>query len=200
MLPPTILPFDDHLYGLTALVTVVLQLVCFAIAFLLQFDNITDLAGSANFILISLLTYFLSYDPSNLNPRAITITALSCITRFELAGFLLYRVLRRGGDERFDAIRMNFFPFLGFWVFQMLWAWVVSLPVTFVNSDPGRTPLGAADAVGVAMFGIGFIVQVAADFQKDAFRADPENKGKWCDVGMWKWSRHPNYFGEIFSA
>lgn len=81
----------------------------------------------------------------------------------------------------------------------MVWAWGVSLPVIFVNADPGRTnpAFTVTDAVGCAMWAIGFGVEVVADLQKDAFRADPANKGKWCATGVWAWSRHPNFFGEI---
>jgi len=200
-----IIPADEHLLALTAIVTVVLQLFCFFVAYVAQFDKITDLAGSLNFVLIALLTFFVgSFGEGglSLNVRAVVLTALVCIARLELAGFLLYRVLSRGKDDRFDVIRVNFFPFLGFWVFQMIWAWAVCLPVTFVNADHARgAPFGSAsDIAGIVMWVVGFVVQVLADLQKDAFRGNPANAGKWCDVGVWKWSRHPNYFGEIFRA
>jgi steroid 5-alpha reductase family enzyme len=76
--------------------------------------------------------------------------------------------------------------------------WVVSLPVVYVNADGnGGPPWGASDSAGVALFIFGFLLQVVADAQKDAFRADPANNSKWCAVGVWAWSRHPNFFGEI---
>ena len=198
-----VIPGDDHHLAFTGLVTIALQLVCFFIAYLLQFDKITDFAGSANFVLLALLTFFLGgagYKEGGgaaLNPRAAILTGLVLVTRVELAAYLLYRVLARGKDERFDAIRLNFLPFLAFWIFQMLWVWGVCLPVLFVNTEVSRAPLGAADGVGIAMWAIGFAIQVLADVQKNAFRSDPANNGKWCDVGLWGWSRHPNYFGEI---
>jgi steroid 5-alpha reductase family enzyme len=201
----TVIPGDDHHLALTGLVTIGLQLVCFFIAYLLQFDKITDFAGSANFVLLALLTFFAggsgwAQGGSALSARAAILTGLVCLTRVELAAYLLYRVLARGKDERFDAIRLNFLPFLAFWVFQMLWVWGVTLPVIFVNTEVSRAPLGAADAVGIAMWALGFALQVLADVQKNAFRSDEANRGKWCDVGLWKWSRHPNYFGEILRA
>ena len=170
----------------------VLQLVCFFIAWTLQFDKITDLAGSANFILVALLSFFAAglgtSDASAAAPRATILTALVCVTRVELACFLLYRVLRRGKDDRFDAIRGNFFSFLFFWLFQIVWAWGVSLPVIFVNADAAPEPaLGPRDAAGIAMWAAGFLLQVVADLQKDAFRAQPANRGRACDVGVWSW-------------
>ena len=190
-----LIPGDTHALLLTFIVTCALQLSCFVIAYALAFDKITDLAGSLNFILLALLSLLLPAQPPS--PRAIAITALVCVARAELAAYLLYRVLRRGKDARFDAIRESFVPFLVFWVFQILWVWVVCLPVVFVNTDGAGPAWGASDSAGVALFALGFLLQVVADAQKDAFRADPANNSRWCAAGVWAWSRHPNFFGEI---
>jgi steroid 5-alpha reductase family enzyme len=198
----SVIPGDDHNLLLTAVVTVAMQLAFFAVAFLLQFDKVTDFAGSTNFILLALLTLFAGGDQASTTsraytPRQIAMTASLLAARAYLAFFLLYRVLRRGKDDRFDAVRGNCVSFLVFWVFQMIWVWVVSLPVVFVNSDPALVDMGASDWAGLAMVGVGLLVEAAADVQKDAFRADPANRGRTCDVGVWAWSRHPNYFGEM---
>jgi steroid 5-alpha reductase family enzyme len=72
-----------------------------------------------------------------------------------------------------------------FWLFQMIWAWGVCLPVVFVNSDAAQPPQDGRDWAGLAMFVVGFVIEVIADAQKDVFRADPSNKGRVCDVGLW---------------
>ena len=119
-----------------------------------------------------------------------------------LSAFLLFRIIKTGKDDRFDDKRDKFFPFLGFWVFQMIWVWTVSLPVTILNS-PNVTQFPqpdfgtGRDIAGVIFFGVGFISESVSDIQKYIFRSKPENKGKVCDVGFFTWSRHPNYFGEI---
>ena len=119
-----------------------------------------------------------------------------------LSGFLLFRILKTGTDTRFDDKRDKFFPFLGFWVFQMLWVWIVSLPVTLVNS-PAVTAFPqpafgtGCDIAGVIMYAIGLFLETVADAQKYQFRSKEENKGHVCNIGLFKWSRHPNYFGEI---
>ena len=119
-----------------------------------------------------------------------------------LSGFLLFRIIKTGKDDRFDDKRDKFFPFLGFWVFQMFWVWTVSLPVTILNSPnvtKHRQPnFGTGrDIAGVILFIIGFVMESVSDIQKYQFRSKPENKGKVCDVGLFVWTRHPNYFGEI---
>lgn len=77
--------------------------------------------------------------------------------------------------------------------------WTVSLPLTIVNGVATRSPeLQAADFVGWAMWAIGAVIEMVADQQKLSFKKDPASRGKWCDIGVWKFSRHPNYFGEVY--
>ncbi len=209
------IPGDDHLLLLSLAVTVVMQLACFAVAWTLQVDMLTDAAGSSNFILLALMTFGLGQGfaagggggGGGAVSRAQLLTALVCVARLELLAYLQYRVCKRGHDSRFDAMRSNFGAFLGFWVGQMLWAFVVTLPVIFVNADvpaalapPLFGPGGraaACDAAGLALFVGGFALQVAADLQKDRFRSDRANRARVCDAGVWRWSRHPNFCGEI---
>lgn len=82
-----------------------------------------------------------------------------------------------------------------FW--QALWVWTVSLPVTIVNASSRDPPLQARDIIGWIMWSLGLLIEAAADQQKLSFKNDPENRGKWCNVGVWSYSRHPNYFGEV---
>lgn len=96
-------------------------------------------------------------------------------------------------------IRSAFFLFLFFFFFvgQALWVWTVSLPVTIVNAssrDPGLRP---QDIIGWIMWSVGLLIEATADQQKLSFKNAPENRGKWCNVGVWKYSRHPNYLGEV---
>jgi steroid 5-alpha reductase family enzyme len=189
-----ILPSDDHYLGITFVCVAALNLMAFAISYTLQFDKLTDFIGSFSFILCALLTFFAN---GAYTGRQIALTTLTLACRLELAGYLLYRVMKRGKDERFDTIRVNFWAFLGFWFGQIMWAWVVSLPVIFVNSDASDPPLGARDIAGIVIFSLAFLLEVFADFQKDAFRSDQANRGKVCDAGVWYFSRHPNFMGEI---
>lgn len=80
---------------------------------------------------------------------------------------------------------------------QAVWVWSVSLPVTVVNASDRNPSIEARDIIGWIMWLVGICVEATADQQKLVFKNSPSNRGKWCDVGLWKYSRHPNYFGEV---
>ncbi|KAJ9612450.1 hypothetical protein H2200_004047 [Cladophialophora chaetospira] len=190
---------DNYFLSLTLLITIAYQLIGFSIAYTLQFDKLTDFAGGTNFMLLAILTLGLS---ATHNARQIVATLAIALWAVRLSGFLLFRILKTGSDKRFDEMRGKFFSFLGFWVFQMFWVWTVSLPVTLLNSNKvtryDSPSFGtAADIVGVIMWVVGFLCEAVADVQKYRFRSNDANKGRTCDVGLFSWSRHPNYFGEI---
>ncbi|XP_047269808.1 uncharacterized protein LOC107855398 isoform X2 [Capsicum annuum] len=186
---------DSHFLGLTAIVTVVYQLIFFIITALFKFDKVTDFAGGTNFIVLALLTLILK---GSWNFRQVVLSVFVVIWGLRLGIFLLMRILQWGEDRRFDDKRNNLVKLAVFWLFQAIWVWTVSLPVTVVNASDHQPSLQAVDIIGWVMWSIGILVEITADQQKLSFKNSPENKGKWCNVGLWKYSRHPNYFGEIF--
>ncbi|KAG6614074.1 Plasma membrane protein [Phytophthora cinnamomi] len=178
-------------------VTVFMQCSFFAVAYTCQFDKVTDLAGALNFIVLAVLSLVLQ---GVYNARSIVATCLQVAWALRLGSFLLLRVLKRGKDERFDEMRANCAAFFGFWVFQILWVFLVSLPVVLANSSGDQTDHSfgeARDIVGIAVWTVGMAVEYTADATKSAFNEDPKNKGKLLRSGVWKYSRHPNYFGEM---
>eukprot|EP01035_Chromulina_nebulosa_P041842 gene41842-56659_t len=175
--------------GITLGVTIVYQLLFFFIAAYFKFDIVTDLAGGSNFVVLAVLIFLLNCIPVP-SSRQWANTVLVILWGIRLSGFLLYRVLAFTKDNRFDDIRENFFKFLFFWIFQMVWVWVVSLPLTYLNSinDSARPTLDSADIVGITMASLGLVIEAWLD---------PVKKNTWCTDGLWKYSRHPNYFGEL---
>jgi steroid 5-alpha reductase family enzyme len=193
---------DDYYLAITGLITIAYQLIAFSIAFTLKFDKLTDFAGGTNFILLAVLTLAFSSDNHDVNARQIVASLFIMLWAARLSGFLLFRILKTGKDDRFDDKRDKFFPFLGFFVFQMVWVWTVSLPVTILNSPKVtqyRQPSfgTGCDIAGVIIFAIGFLMEAIADIQKYRFRMNPANKGKTCDKGFFYFTRHPNYAGEM---
>lgn len=195
---------DRYYLSITLLITLAYQAIGFTIAFTLKFDKITDFMGGSNFVIISALTLGLASSASaGLSARQYLASLFIIVWGARLSGFLLFRILKTGKDDRFDDKRDSIVKFGGFWVFQMIWVWTVSMPVTILNSpavqryDPQRTGIGACEGVGIAMWAIGFLCESVSDVQKYRFRSNPSNKGRTCDVGLFSWSRHPNYFGEM---
>jgi len=190
---------DDYYLAITLLITIGYQLFFFAIAFSLKFDKLTDFAGGTNFVVLAIITLAFS---GHHNARQIVVSLFIMVWGLRLSGFLLFRILKTGKDDRFDDKRDKFFPFLGFWVFQMFWVWTVSLPVTVLNSpNVTQYPQPAfgtgRDIAGVILFAIGFIMESVSDVQKYLFRSRTKDKSAICDKGFFNWTRHPNYFGEI---
>ncbi|KAF2266085.1 oxidoreductase-like protein [Lojkania enalia] len=191
---------DDYYLSITLLITIGYQLIFFAIAFSFKFDKLTDFAGGTNFILLAIIT--LAFSHARDNARNILVSVFIMAWAARLSGFLLFRILKTGKDDRFDDKRDKFWSFLGFWVFQMLWVWTVSLPVTILNS-PNVTQFGqpefgtGRDIAGVVLYVVGLTMETVSDTQKYRFRSAHGNDGAVCNVGFFAWTRHPNYFGEI---
>jgi steroid 5-alpha reductase family enzyme len=192
---------DDYYLAITLLVTVAYQLVGFSIAFTFKFDKLTDFMGGTNFVWLAIFTLAMS---GTTNARQIVASIFIMLWGARLSAFLLFRILKTGKDDRFDNKRDKFFPFLGFWVFQMLWVWIVSLPVTLLNSPKvlqyAQPKFGkATDIIGIVIYVIALVLESVSDVQKYRFKQSSagQQPGVFCNVGFFKWSRHPNYFGEI---
>lgn len=190
------------------------QLTFFFIAYALQFDKLTDLAGSSNFLINAIISIAIT---SSVSSKKIVATVCVILWAVRLASFLFIRVMKTGDDKRFDEMREHFFSFLGFWVFQMLWVYICGISVVMLNSYIPDVPgvfgqdlvFGqlAGDWIGLIMFAIGFIWEVVADQQKFHFRfvtlpkfkeQNPDSPSPIMNTGLWKFCRQPNYFGEIF--
>merc|ERR1719453_1192020 len=188
------LPFDTHYLLLSLFITIVIQWGGFIAAYALQSENFFDLLGAANFILLGVVSLVLG---ETYYTRQIIATAFLVVSRGFLGGFLLFRACKRGGDARFDELK-SCPVFFFVWTYQIFWVYVVCSPVFFLNGTLEHNPaLTWSDYLGMVLWGVGFLTQSTADIQKYIFRANPDNKKKFCDVGLWKYSRHPPYFGEI---
>ena len=193
--------FEEDINNLSicAIVTIAMQLVFFLVACTCKFDKVTDFAGGTNFVVLAVLTLVLA---GTYHWRQILVTSLVVAWGLRLSGYLLYRIIKIGEDDRFDDKRSDPVRFAMFWIFQAVWVFTVSLPVIFINaprsaeylSPDSFTPM---DIIGSILFATGLLCEAVSDQQKFSFRNNPENRGMWCQVGLWKVSRHPNYFGEI---
>ena len=127
---------------------------------------------------------------------AILVALLVSIWAFRLGAYLLIRIQKLGRDDRFDTMRSNFVKFAGFWLLQGLTVWVVLLPsmLFIINETVAVSPLVV---IGAAVWLVGLLAESFADWQLYTFITNAANKGRWIQRGLWRYSRHPNYFGEI---
>lgn len=174
------------------------QWIAFVPAFLRQTEVFFDITGSLTYIGATLAALALS--PGGIagaSPRSLLLGALVIVWATRLGTFLFRRIRAAGGDRRFDDIKPSFLRFLNVWTLQALWVTVTaSAALAVVASDPPGAP-GAFAVVGAVLWAFGFAIEVAADAQKRRFRENPANEGDFIRSGLWAWSRHPNYFGEI---
>jgi len=165
--------------------------VLFLLAFRFKSDKLTDASYAISFIALALFAFLKSQRTSYITVGVVLV----CIWATRIGSFLLYRVLRAGSDHRFDGMRENFWRFGKFWLGQALTVWILMLPITLLSS--GKSQWHSFALIGVAAWLTGFVLESVADFQKYRFAQNPANKKQWIESGLWYYSRHPNYFGEI---
>jgi steroid 5-alpha reductase family enzyme len=129
--------------------------------------------------------------------RSWLLLGLISIWTIRLGVFLFQRIRAAGEDRRFRDIKPSFARFLLTWTIQGLWVALTVAAALAAITTITRRDLGLIGLLGFLVWLIGFGIEVVADQQKSRFREDPENAGKFIDRGLWSWSRHPNYFGEI---
>ncbi len=153
-----------------------------------------DLTGSVTYITVTLVAVLLSTD---LDARALIAAAMVIVWAARLGTFLFRRISKDGKDSRFDQIKVDPLRFFMTWTIQGLWVLLTAAAAWAIITGDERQELGWVAFVGIAIWIAGFAIEVTADRQKSAFRADPSNEGRFIRTGLWAWSRHPNYFGEI---
>jgi steroid 5-alpha reductase family enzyme len=158
--------------------------------------SIVDVFWGLGFALIAAVG--LAHAGSDAAPRQWLVAAVVGVWGLRLAGYLGWRNAGRGEDPRYAAMRRHWgarFSWVSlFTVFglQGVLMWIVSLPVQVVMRAPGG-PLGALDALGVAVCAIGIGFEAIGDWQLARFKADPANAGRVMDRGLWRYTRHPNF-------
>jgi steroid 5-alpha reductase family enzyme len=162
-------------------------------------ERIFDLTGAVTHATLVRLAYRVAVeDKPDLGWRAQGLTVLVCVWCARLGLFLYWRILSRGEDTRFAEIRTDKLRFLSVWTIQGLWVFLTDLPVLLsVVHGQHSAEIHPLDVAGAALWAVGFALEALADWQKTQFRQDPKNKGKFICSGLWAYSRHPNYLGEI---
>ena len=175
-----------------------IQWIAFIPAYIFQTEKFYDLTGSLTYLLVIWYSLTLSSDQfTNLNGANIVIVLLISLWAIRLGSFLFMRIHHDGEDKRFRSIKPSASQFFMTWTLQGLWVSLCSMcALTAISSNTGIVT-NAFFYIGLALFILGFAIEVMADMEKSAFKANQENKDKFITTGLWARSRHPNYFGEI---
>jgi len=171
-----------------------IQWLVFIPAYGFQTEKFFDLTGSLTYISVTTFALMLS---THVDSRAILLAALVIIWALRLGTFLFRRIQKAGKDDRFDALKPSFIRFLVVWTTQGLWVTLTAAAALVAITTTTRKALDLFALMGLLMWVCGFVIEVLADVQKSRFSANPDNKGKFIQTGLWSRSRHPNYFGEI---
>lgn len=185
----------------TLLVVVLLyKSLIFLMSLVTKRNDIADISWGTSFVLIAVTVLIYT---KNFSPVYIVALALVLIWGTRLAVRILLRNLKRKEDFRYAALKEktqgNLFyirSFFQVYILQCILAIVVSLPVILIGYY-GSSNLSATSYVGIGIWIVGFIFESVGDYELDQFKKDSKNKGKILMTGLWKYSRHPNYFGEI---
>jgi steroid 5-alpha reductase family enzyme len=135
------------------------------------------------------------------SPRAVLILVLVSVWALRLSIHITWRNRRQGEDRRYQAIRARNEPNFAFkslylvFLLQAALAWIISLPL--LGAVQGASALAPLDYIGAALWALGFLFEAGGDWQLATFKADPANRGRVMDQGLWAYTRHPNYFGEF---
>jgi len=181
-------------FMLCGLFAYAVQWVMFAHAWAVHSERNFDLTGSLTYVSMMLLGGILA---GASDVRSWILIALISIWALRLGPFLHKRIKNAGEDKRFRSIRHSFPTFLMTWTLQGNWVFITAGCALAAVTSGNQEPLGVYFLLGLAVWLVGFVIEVVADQQKTRFRSQPENAQQFIRTGLWAWSRHPNYFGEI---
>ncbi len=182
------------IFTLCVLIAFGAQWLAFVPAWIYRTERYYDLTGSLTYISITLMCLVLN---DNVDARGMLIGLVIIIWSVRLGGFLFLRIRREGADGRFDAIKQNFLQFLMTWTLQGLWITMTAAAGFAAMTSNTPVPLDYWALVGALLWAMGFTIEAVSDQQKRQFREDADNTGRFINTGLWAWSRHPNYFGEM---
>lgn len=189
-----------EVYGTGALCIFVYMLVLWLVSLALRNSSIVDIFWGLGFVMSNWVYFALT--PNGFATRKLLMGVLVTIWGLRLSGYILWRNWRKPEDFRYQKWRKEagpkwwWFSFIKVFLQQGFLMWIISVPLlgAQISSRPNR--LTVLDIAAVGLWAIGLFFEATADIQMGAFKSNPANKGEVLDRGVWRYSRHPNYFGE----
>ncbi|MFT4653007.1 MAG: steroid 5-alpha reductase family enzyme [Kangiellaceae bacterium] len=190
---------STQLFGYSTIVICVVlafvtQWLVFIPSYLRQTERFYDITGSATFVLV---TGVALYSVSPTTAYQWIVAAMVVIWALRLGTFLFLRIHKDGKDDRFDKIKLNKYRFFVTWTIQGLWVLITSGAAVTAIVSTNQPQVDWITAAGLSLWVLGLLIEVVADIQKRRFKQNVNNSLPFITTGLWSYSRHPNYFGEI---
>jgi len=189
-----------QIYFQALLVILGMMSILWIISVIIKNVSIVDLFWGFGFVLTNVF-YFISTD--GLGLRKVILLILVSIWGFRLTGYLSWRNIGKGEDYRYKQFRRKYGENRYWWIsffqtflLQGILMWLISAPLLGAQYHGQEKNPGILDYAGIAFWITGFIFETIGDYQLARFKADPSNKGKVLSSGLWRYTRHPNYFGD----
>ena len=189
---------DIFILGL--LVVMIMMTILWLVSVFIKNASIVDPFWGMGFIVLAFYYYF---QTGGWEMRKIILVILVCLWGLRLSLYLARRNWGKGEDFRYQQFRQKYgahrywwFSFFQVFLLQGILMWLISAPLLGAQFYTSQSKLNILDILGVLVWLIGIIFEAGGDFQLARFKANPQNKGKVLDTGLWKYTRHPNYFGD----
>ncbi len=179
------------------LIAYLIQWIAFIPAYFFQTEKFYDLTGSITYLTVVSYVSYHSYASMNVNIGSIVLAACILIWTIRLGSFLFMRIHKAGEDKRFKLIKPSPTRFFMTWTLQGMWVSICSMCALTAIASANGVVQNSLFYIGLLVFVVGFVFEMIADWQKSNFRKDPKHKDQFIQQGLWAYSRHPNYFGEI---
>jgi len=190
--------WEIYLQGL--LLIVVFITFAWVLSVYLKNASIVDIFWGLSFVIVSAFYFIVTPD---LTIRKIITMALVAIWGLRLSTHIFLRNLGKPEDYRYQEFRKNYgekrywwFSYFQVFLLQGFLVWLISAPLLAINYFTVENPFGIPDLIGILIWLIGFTFEAGGDWQLVRFKNNPANKGKLLQTGFWKYTRHPNYFGD----
>lgn len=178
----------------------IMMMLLWIISVIRENVSIVDIFWGFGFVLVSIF-YFLQGEGNE--TRRILVLLLSVIWGLRLTFYIGWRNYGKGEDYRYRQFRKNYGEKRYWWIsffqtflLQGILMWLISAPLLAAHHYGNDKSLNILDLAGFILWFLGFLFEAGGDWQLAVFKADPSNKGKVLDRGFWKYTRHPNYFGD----
>lgn len=189
-----------QVYAAGGLIVLGMMLSLWMISLLLNDSSIVDTFWGLGFVILVWVYFLLT--PDGYEIRKWLIAVLTTIWGLRLSIHIFLRNRGRGEDFRYQKFRVDagvkwwWYSLFKVFLLQGFLLWLVSAPLLAGQYFPGSNSLSLLDLAGITIWIIGFIFEAGGDWQLRRFKSRPENKGKLLNTGFWRYTRHPNYFGD----